>query len=62
MSAIIRLVPGIIAASAAFVALRAMDWLEVRQVLVEYALFLLVYIVVALLAHNAMKAYPAKKR
>lgn len=56
MNRIIRLVPGLLAAIAAYIALPLMRMLGI-QPLIEFFLFLIVYAAVALLAERAMKAY-----
>jgi membrane protein implicated in regulation of membrane protease activity len=53
---IIRLVPGVLAAIAAYVALQLMHMLGI-QPLVEFFLFVIIYTALAFLAERAMKSY-----
>ena len=56
MNRIIRLVPGLLAAIAAYLGLQLMNMLGI-QALIEFVLFLAIYAAVSLLAERAMKAY-----
>ncbi|MFZ0254909.1 MAG: hypothetical protein WAN46_04520 [Gammaproteobacteria bacterium] len=56
MNQIIRLVPGVLAAIAAYIGLQLMHMLGI-QPLVEFFLFVIIYGAVAFLAERAMKSY-----
>ena len=62
MSAIIKLLPGVLAAIVGFLALWLMEVLDVQSRLLELVLFLITYVVVAVLADKAMKAYGTERR
>lgn len=57
MSGIIHHVPGLLAAGFAFVALRVLELLNPQSLALELLVFLVAYLVVAVLAERAMKAY-----
>lgn len=56
MNQIIRLVPGVLAAIAAYVGLQLMHMLGIKP-LAEFFLFLILYAGIAFLAERAMKSY-----
>jgi membrane protein implicated in regulation of membrane protease activity len=60
VSKIIAFIPGILAAIAAFVALQIVDLLGFN-IIFDFLLFLVTYIVVAIVARNAMKNYASMK-
>jgi hypothetical protein len=60
MSTIVRLVPGLIAAVAAFVALKLLLFVNLTSLGFEIAAFFVVYLVVAVIADRAMRAYRDK--
>ncbi|MGC1953339.1 MAG: hypothetical protein WA970_12390 [Gammaproteobacteria bacterium] len=59
MNQIIRLVPGVLAAMAAYIGLQLMHMLGI-QPLIEFLLFLITYAAIAFLAERAMRAYAEK--
>jgi membrane protein implicated in regulation of membrane protease activity len=61
MSSVFRFLPGLIAAAIAFVALRLVALLKLQSLSLELLIFLLVYIVVAVLADQAMRSYGRPK-
>ncbi|MGF1641420.1 MAG: hypothetical protein ACFCUO_10775 [Rhodospirillales bacterium] len=61
MSSIVRLLPGLIAAIAAFVALKLLLFVDLTSLGFEIVAFFVVYIVVAIAADRAMRAYRDKK-
>ena len=62
MSDIIRFLPGLLAAAFAFVALQLAKLLDLQSLALELLIFLLVYLVVAVLADRAMRGYGATGR
>lgn len=56
MNRIIRLVPGVLAAIAAYLGLQLMHMIGI-QPLLEFLLFLIIYAAIAFLAERAMKSY-----
>lgn len=62
MSTIIKLMPGLLAAIVCYLALWLMEVLDVQNRLLELAVFLVVYIVVAVLADKSMTAYGTEPR
>jgi hypothetical protein len=57
MSSVFRFIPGLLAAACAFAALRLVALLKLQSLSLELLIFLLVYLVVAVLADQAMRAY-----
>jgi hypothetical protein len=62
MSTVIRLLPGLIGAGAAFVALKLLILFGFATLGFEILAFLVVYLVVTVLADKAMRAYRASER
>ena len=62
MSAVIKLLPGVLAAIVGFMALWLMEVLDVQSRLLELVLFLITYVIVAILADKGMKAYGTERR
>ena len=62
MSGIIRFLPGLLAAAIAFVALHLAKLLDLGSLALELLIFLLVYLVAAVLADRAMRGYGAAGR
>ena len=61
MSSVVRFLPGLMAAAFAFVALRLAKLLGLQSLSLELLIFLLAYLVVAVLADQAMRSYGRSK-
>ena len=61
MSSVVRFLPGLMAAAFAFVALRLAKLLGLQSLSLELLIFLLVYLIVAVLADQAMRSYGRSK-
>ena len=62
MSAIIRLLPGLIGAVAAFVAMKVLNLFGFTSLEFDTLAFFAVYLVVTVLADKAMRAYRSDRR
>jgi len=59
MQAILQFIPGLVAATAAFVLVRLFSWTELGF---EFGAFLVAYIAVAVSVDRAMKRYGARRK
>ena len=57
MSAIIHYIPGLLAAAIGFAVLRVVALLNLQSMALELLIFLAAYLVIAVLAERAMRAY-----
>lgn len=57
MNTVVHYLPGLLAAAVAFVVLRVVMALDLQSMFLELLIFLAAYLVVAVLAERAMRAY-----